>query len=237
MREAGAVLGFFLLAGCTESAPRSSASSGEAPGGSRDASWVTVTTVPDAPATGDPSADAALGDATLGPAQPVIPCDADGAPTESPVCTTPPPACVNSQIAVNYSGGQCVSGFCVWNQFNVDCSQVDASCAGALGIDGGLGDAGSDASVWKNVEGCLLIAPAAPDPPPLACNADAPSDSGVCPLPASTCADSEWLVYYDDGQCTSGLCTWQKKELFCTYRCFQGACGSRPTAPLSPTAQ
>jgi hypothetical protein len=71
---------------------------------------------------------------------------------------------------------------------------------------------------------------AGPDPSPLACDADAGSDAGLCPPPHSECADSEWLVYYDNGQCVSGQCTWEKRYVECSIvSCFGGACQAAPT--------
>ncbi|MGO9838542.1 MAG: hypothetical protein ACLP1X_30540 [Polyangiaceae bacterium] len=69
-----------------------------------------------------------------------------------------------------------------------------------------------------------------PDPPPLACDADAASDAGLCPPPYSACADPSWLVYYDNGQCVSGQCTWDKRYVECSIvSCFEGACQAPPT--------
>jgi hypothetical protein len=67
-----------------------------------------------------------------------------------------------------------------------------------------------------------------PDPPPLAC--DAGGDAGLCPPPHSECADPNWLVYYDNGQCVSGQCTWDKRYVECSVvSCFDGACQAPPT--------
>jgi hypothetical protein len=149
------------------------------------------------------------------------------------VCPSPPPACVDSYITVVYLAGQCVSGFCVWQKSDLDCRAVDASCGGAAGIDGGI-DSGADGGVLVNVSGCLLLAPVGPNPAPLACDADASAATGECPLPPSACADSRWLVYYDDGQCIAGSCSWKMKDSYCSLGCSQGACGSIGTVPPGP---
>ncbi|MGO9838962.1 MAG: hypothetical protein ACLP1X_32675 [Polyangiaceae bacterium] len=35
-------------------------------------------------------------------------------------------------------------------------------------------------------------------------------------------APDAWLVYYDDGECVSGSCTWQKREILCGTGCSNG---------------
>jgi len=66
---------------------------------------------------------------------------------------------------------------------------------------------------------------AGPDPVPASCDGDAGDAAGFCALPPSTCADSRWLVYYDDGQCVSGQCAWEKRYIDCaSIGCFYGAC-------------
>jgi hypothetical protein len=53
------------------------------------------------------------------------------------------------------------------------------------------------------------------------------------------CADDggpNWLVYYDNGQCTAGQCVWQKVRLYCGSGCMNGACSSLPTVPPPPVS-
>jgi hypothetical protein len=90
-----------------------------------------------------------------------------------------------------------------------------------------------DAAAGVSLDATTLDA-AGPDPTARACNAAA-DDGGLCPLPPSTCADRRWLVYYDNGQCVSGQCTWGKRYLDCgTIGCFFGACQYPPTAQAAP---
>ena len=172
-----------------------------------------------------------------GPTPPTIACTAGG---DGEACPVPPPACANSRVAVVYSGGQCVAGTCTWQTENADCRLVDASCAGAAGFDAGLDVPAIDGSASLNAYGCVFQVPAVPAPPPTACDVDASPDSGVCPLPASVCADSFWLVYYDDGQCGAGLCSWQATDHFCSGGCRLGGCisaASTAPPPYMSTAQ
>jgi hypothetical protein len=63
-----------------------------------------------------------------------------------------------------------------------------------------------------------------PDPGPVGCGADA-AEAGFCPLPYSVCADSRWLLFYDNAQCVSGSCAWEKRYLDCgSIGCFVGQC-------------
>ncbi|MGO9838539.1 MAG: hypothetical protein ACLP1X_30525 [Polyangiaceae bacterium] len=232
MRVVGAVTVASLLVGCGGPSPPAPpfASLVDAAGPPRDA-WVAV-----GDALPTEAGDSGAAGAEV-PAPPSTPCNDDVA-TETPVCPSPPPACVNSHVAVDYNGGTCSSGFCTWQASTVDCREVDASCAGAAGLDGGFSDAGPDGAVWMNVSGCLLSVPAGPNPSPLACDADASPATPLCPLPPSACADGEWLVYYDDGQCVAGACAWQKRYRFCGgSECIGGACGSIGTPPPPATPQ
>jgi len=233
MRVVGAVTGALLIVGCSGPTPPPFASLVDAESPPRDA-WVAVG---DAVATEATEAGDSQADGADIPAPPSTPCNEDTA-TEIPACPAPPPACVNSHVAVEYVDGNCSSGFCTWHTNTIDCREVDASCAGAAGLDGGFDDAGADGAVWTNVYGCLLLAPAAPNPPPLACDVDASPATPVCPLPPSACASSAWLVYYDDGQCVAGACSWQKKDRYCgDLGCMHGACGSVGTVPPPTTPQ
>jgi hypothetical protein len=69
-----------------------------------------------------------------------------------------------------------------------------------------------------------------PAPTPVACDVEAGESSAPCPLPPSQCASSSSLVYYDDGQCVSGQCVWDRHYIACTQvSCFNGACQPPPT--------
>jgi hypothetical protein len=70
---------------------------------------------------------------------------------------------------------------------------------------------------------------ALPDPPPHACDADAESEAGLCPPPPSVCADMYSLVYYDNGQCVSGQCVWEKRSMSCPLLCEYGVCNAMTT--------
>jgi hypothetical protein len=128
-----------------------------------------------------------------------------------------------------------VAGSCQWQKQDVDCAFVGATCGTAPSQDGG-GDAAVELLTFRkgDVIGCVLPAPPAPAPPQVSCDEDASGDAALCSPPASVCADDYWLVYYDNGQCVSGQCTWQTPQHYCDYGCIDGACRSRPTVPANP---
>jgi hypothetical protein len=78
-----------------------------------------------------------------------------------------------------------------------------------------------DAEPGVGLDATDLDAPG-PDPPALACDADA--NGGICVLPPSRCANGLWLVYYDNGQCVGGWCTWDKRYVNCGGACYSGSC-------------
>jgi hypothetical protein len=85
------------------------------------------------------------------------------------------------------------------------------------------GPARQDAAPGVGFDATNLNAPG-PDPSPVGCGADA-AEAGFCPLPYSVCADSRWLVFYDNAQCVSGSCAWEKRYLDCgSIGCFVGQC-------------
>jgi hypothetical protein len=70
----------------------------------------------------------------------------------------------------------------------------------------------------------------APDPVDASCDNDAADEGGLCPMPRSQCADGRWLVYFDNGACVSGQCSWEKRYVDCTILgCSRGACQSLGT--------
>lgn len=172
-----------------------------------------------------------VNDATIGSGSgalvlpPSTPCASTGL-----ACPPPPPDCADSHTAILY-GGTCTSGFCKWQASTYDCSAFDASCIGAARADAGFDVPAVDGSAWINGEGCLLGAPVGGAPLAASCDADASPGVIVCPPAPSTCLDSRWLVYYDDGQCVGGQCEWQQRDHFCTGGCRASAC-----APIATTA-
>jgi hypothetical protein len=114
-------------------------------------------------------------------------------------------------------------------------------CAGPATADGGVADGGydgpsaPDGSVWVTLYGCLVPAPAGPDPPVAPCDDDASAEGGICPPPPSVCADPAWLVYYDNGQCVAGQCVWQKEHTTCHgVGCSAGSCHYLGTSAAAP---
>jgi hypothetical protein len=55
------------------------------------------------------------------------------------------------------------------------------------------------------------------------CGADAAES---CPLPASYCADYEWLVFYQNPECVDGTCQYEAWAKKCTggHSCSNGGC-------------
>jgi hypothetical protein len=228
-----------LLGGCGGSTTSSSPPSADAGPTLHDAT-IAVTFGDDSAVSAssdDGAADAGTSSAPWGPDPPVTACAQSGPP-----CPSPPPACANSYVAVSYSSGQCMAGVCSWQKADLDCREVDASCAGAARFDAGLDVSEVDGSTWINVYGCQLPAPVVPVAPTSNCDVDASPDSGVCPPPASTCVDEQWLAYYDDGQCLAGVCSWEKRVHYCPGHCAAGGCRAvestaPPPPPLDTTAK
>ncbi len=224
MRVVGAVAAVSLLAGCGGSTRLSSAPPPDAGGPSLDA---TVVTAGDDSSTVVVGSDGAIDSAALGPDPPATACS-----TDASGCPSPPPACVNSYTAVDYSEGVCTTGQCVWQKNDLDCQEVGGTCVGSEGADAGIDIADVDGSAWVNIRGCKVTAPAQPAPPQTACDGAASPEGGVCPPPASTCSSTLWLTYFDDGQCVAGYCSWQERSHYC-----QGEmCGGGACAPLFHTA-
>ncbi len=135
-------------------------------------------------------------------------------------------------MAVVYGSGQCKAGMCSWSKVELDCKTVGGPClAGApqgVVVDRGIpGDAASDAGTWVGLYGCLLPVPSAPAPPAIACSVGAGADaSQVCPPPPPQCAESNWLVSYDNSQCVAGTCAWETHYVTCEFTCDGGSCVS-----------
>jgi hypothetical protein len=83
---------------------------------------------------------------------------------------------------------------------------------------------GRDAEFGVGLDATDLDAPAL-GPVDASCDSDAGGEGGLCPLPRSQCADGRWLVYFDNGACVSGQCSWEQRYVDCsTIGCFLGAC-------------
>jgi hypothetical protein len=114
----------------------------------------------------------------------------------------------------------------VADEASADATVGPSDAAGAR--DATLGDtsadsARSDGAPGLGLDATDLDAPG-PDPAPVPCGADA-AEAGFCPLPNSVCANSRWLVFYDNAQCVSGSCTWEKRYVDCgSIGCFVGRC-------------
>ncbi len=166
---------------------------------------------------------------------PKVPCDPH-ASTAAAACAPPPSVCTDSGALVDYVGGSCVAGWCRWQEVDIDCTMAGGTCGAAPGLD--AGGAEHDAALaflpWgpDGGSGCVVTVAPGPDPSPVACDADAGMDAALCPPPPSVCDDSRWLVYYDLGECVSGLCAWHKMYRACPNSfCARGACMSGLTAP------
>jgi hypothetical protein len=215
-----------LLAACSQSAPSSAPA--------HDASPLPVDSTLSTEDTSNESADADQTDAAQawGPDPPTTPCDPEAA--TFPQCPLPPAVCADSRWLVGYGAGPCVAGRCAWPKFDVDCMKVGGTCAAAPSQDAGDEDA-QVAFVALNPRagsGCLIPAPLGPPPPQVACDGDGGVDAALCSPPPSACAaDSDWLIYYDNGQCVAGQCAWETRRVYCNYGCDSGGCLSRPTVP------
>jgi hypothetical protein len=159
------------------------------------------------------------------PNAPVRACT-EGAIGDPGMCPLIALGCADASLLEYYGNGRCVSGRCSWQKGTVDCTTANGTCVDSVNVD----EAGADADIFfvgltDAGGGCMVHLPPEPDPPPVACGAEAGDDAGPCPLPPSTCGDSQWLVYYDDGQCVAGQCVWQKRHRGCGGGgCFKGAC-------------
>jgi hypothetical protein len=124
---------------------------------------------------------------------------------------------------------------------------ADATTGSDIGDPDGSAVADADAQAEADLDApSEADADPLPVPPPMNCDVDASTDDAdadgaeadveACPLPPSVCAPrSSWppfvLVYYSDGTCVSGVCTWVAHTIPCTLGCDNGACIESITAP------
>jgi hypothetical protein len=90
------------------------------------------------------------------------------------------------------------------------CNGIDDDCNGAVD------DTGAQCGYVPEPQPPLD----AGDPPVVACDPDGPP----CELPPSTCADTNFLVYYTGGECAKSYCQWEKHFELCDYGCWYGGC-------------
>jgi hypothetical protein len=191
----------------------------------------------DAALLGDASNDADdagsddVADDAWGPDPPSTACVQDDAAT----CLPTPNQCADSRWLVTYFNGSCAAGQCRFSKRDIDCVKLGGGTCGPP-TDAGQGDAQVQFIhvLGQSGSGCILPAPPGPDAPATACDEDAGTDAAPCSPPPSVCADSQWLVYFDNGQCVTEQCAWQKVRQYCGNGCTNGACSSRPTVPLPP---
>jgi hypothetical protein len=58
--------------------------------------------------------------------------------------------------------------------------------------------------------------------------------SDPCAPPTSVCANTGWLVYYDNGRCVAGTCTWDTLFQSCNHGCYTDGCRNIFTASTEP---
>ena len=110
------------------------------------------------------------------------------------------------------AGAGAVGGSSTGGTLGLDASGI--SQAGYLGATGGHGGA-------VHVE-----------PPVVHCGpmdggggaAGASAHDDLCAPPPSVCGDSVTLVYYTDGACVEGRCTWTQVQQICDYGCDVYGC-------------
>jgi hypothetical protein len=108
-----------------------------------------------------------------------------------------------------------------------------SSSADSAGDASSLGSLHPDAAPGVSLDATDLDAPG-PEPGPIGCGVDA-AEAGFCPLPSSWCADRRWLTFYDNAQCISAVCTWEKRYVDCgSIGCFFGQCQPPLTAQAAP---
>lgn len=100
--------------------------------------------------------------------------------------------------------------------------QADAGTTGDAAIElPGSDDAGADAQPTDASPDAGSTLDAAP--PVVSCAMDA----SVCEtLPASTCADAKTVLFFGEGLCVNGSCTWKQSTMPCGPQsyCVNGGC-------------
>jgi hypothetical protein len=188
------------------------------------------TYLPEASAVIGPPPDSGLSTGPDGAAP--VACDADAAPATQ--CTVAPTECADGG-GVLYTGGWCVAGTCNWLPYSITCSGGEVAPGGRCAPPGTPTTPGAvvidDAGTWVVARGCMQAVPAAPPPPQVSCPASS-GGSDACPPTRSQCVSSQWLVYYDQGVCVGGQCSWQERYASCSgSRCVSGACLGVGTPP------
>ena len=93
----------------------------------------------------------------------------------------------------------------------------DASCEASSDTDASSDDASSDDASSDDASTPIVLGGG--------CDAGPPSyQYNECALPPSTCADSHWAAYFDDGICVQGYCQLTTKYHFCPGGCAGGYC-------------
>jgi len=89
---------------------------------------------------------------------------------------------------------------------------IDVSTSDDAGTDGRASDASRDAASSSDAA-----------PPAVSCAMNA---SACNSLPPSTCADATTELYFSDGTCDGGTCTWKTSTMNCGAQsyCVSGGC-------------
>lgn len=57
-----------------------------------------------------------------------------------------------------------------------------------------------------------------------------------CEPARSVCANTEWVAYFDDGRCSSGMCQFTTKYHYCPGGCVDGLCATHQSGFVGGTA-
>ena len=71
---------------------------------------------------------------------------------------------------------------------------------------------------------------------PVDAGPDADAGEPPCMYPPATCADDHFLVYFTQGRCANGTCSYQKKTYQCVKSCAGNACVSPHEGPTAAAA-
>jgi hypothetical protein len=149
------------------------------------------------------------------------PCDRDN------VCFLPMPAstCESPTTLVYYSNARCAADRCQWQKFTLSCPCFGGGCQSSTASDGGINVVVPDVAAGS---GGNMLDDAAPDhgmvavPDGGSCSDE---DASVCEIPASMCADNQWLAYFTNVTCAAGQCRWEVAYRDCGGRgCAGNGC-------------